>query len=78
MNFLLPAVASIADYLSNPTLRAGRGLAGLGVPPLRLSPRAGLLISSGQTGWTLSLPSSFPPVFEETPNDFIKVFCGGE
>lgn len=72
MNFPLPAMASIADYFSNPTLRAGRGLTGLGVPPLHLSPGAGLLISSGQTGWTLFLPSSFPLVFEKTPDDFYK------
>lgn len=72
MNFPLPAMASRADYFSNPTLRAGRGLARLGVPPLHLSPGVGLLISSGQTGWTLSLPSSFPPVFEKTPDDFYK------
>lgn len=76
MNFPLPAMASVADYFSNPTLRAGRGLArpgraGLGFL-LHLSPGAGCLISSGQTGWTLSLPSSFQPVFEKTPDDFYK------
>lgn len=30
MTFPLPAMASIADYFSNPILRAGRGHAGLG------------------------------------------------
>lgn len=70
-------MASVTEYFQTPFFVQMWGCWTRWFSSLHLLPGAGLLTSSGQTGWTSFPHSLFPLVFEKTPVIFIiKVFWG--